>query len=69
VIPGDGHSCGMSISRESHNWFSLFCSHGSGFGYYPEPIKSFVVVNEQWMSKAAAIFGDLGVRVVTGHRF
>ena len=31
--------------------------------------KSFVVVNERWKSDAAAVFGDLGVQVVTGHRF
>jgi len=51
------------------NWFNLLCSHGPSFGYYPEPTKSFVIVNEQWMGEAAAIFGDLGVQVVTGHRF
>ena len=33
------------------------------------PLISFVVVNERWKKEAAAIFGDLGVQVVTGHRF
>ena len=31
--------------------------------------QSFVVVDEQWRSEAVAVFGDLGVQVVTGHRF
>ena len=31
--------------------------------------KSFVVVDERWRSEAVAVFGDLGVQVVTGHRF
>jgi len=52
-----------------HNWFNLLCSCGPNFGYHPEPTKSFVVVNKQWTGEAAAIFGDLGVQVVTGHRF
>ena len=53
---------------ELRNWL-INCSHGPSFGYYPEPTKSFVVVNERWRRDAAAIFGDLGVQVVTGHRF
>ena len=51
------------------NWFDLLCSRGPSFGYHPEPTKSFVVVNEQWRSEAVAILGDLGIQVVTGHRF
>ena len=39
------------------------------WSYYPEPTRSFVVVNERWKSDPAAVFGDLGVQVVTGHRF
>jgi len=31
---------------ELRNWLNLLCSRGPGFGYYPEPTKSFVVVNE-----------------------
>ena len=54
---------------ELYNWFNQLCSYGPSFGYYPEPIKSFVVVNKQWESDAAAVFGDLGVQVVTGDRF
>ena len=51
------------------DWFSLLCSCGSGFGYYPEPTNSFIVVNEQWRHEANAVFGDLGIQVATGHRY
>ena len=54
---------------ELRNWFNPLCSHGPSFGYHPEPTKSFVVVNERWRSEAVAIFEDLGIQLVTGHRF
>ena len=54
---------------ELRNWFNQLCSYGPSFGYYPEPTKTFVIVNEQWKSDAAAVFGNLGVQMVTGHRF
>ena len=56
----------VELCQKLHNWFN---SRGSSFGYYPEPTKSFVVVNEWWRSEIVAIFGDLGVQVVTDNRF
>ena len=64
----DDASAGGTLS-ELHNWFDLLCSRGPSFGYHPEPTKSFVVVNEQWRSEAVTIFGNLGIQIVTGHRF
>ena len=66
----DDASAGGTLP-ELRNWFNLLCSRGPSFGYHPEPTKSFVVVNDQWKNEAAAIFGDhdLGIQVVTGHRF
>jgi len=55
----DNASAGGTL-LELRDWFNQLCSHGPAFGYYPEPTKSFVVVNEQWMSEAAAVFGDFG---------
>ena len=46
----------------------VLCSQGPAFGYFPEPTKSLVVVGEQFKTKAKALFHDLGVQVVTGHR-
>jgi len=43
--------------------------HGPAFVYYPKLTKSFIVVNEKRRNDANAVFGDLGVQVVTGHRF
>ena len=54
---------------ELRNWFNVLYSRGPSFGYHLEAIKSFVVVDEQWRSEAVAVFGDLGVQVVTDHRF
>ena len=39
---------------ELRNWFNQLCSsYGPSFGYYPEPTKSFVVINERWKSDTA----------------
>ena len=64
----DDASAGGALS-DLRDWFNLLRSRGPAFGYFPEPTKSFVVVSEQWKSDATAIFGDLGVQVVTGRRF
>ena len=47
----------------------VLCLYGPAFGCYPEPTKSFILVNERWRGEANTVFGDLGVQVVTGHKF
>ena len=64
----DDASCNGTLP-ELRNWFNQLCLCGPSFGYYSEPTKGCVVVNERWKSDAAAVFGDLGVKVVTRHRF
>ena len=39
-----------------HEWFSLLCSQGPAFGYFPESTKSLVVVGEQFKTKAKLFF-------------
>ena len=39
------------------------------FGYFPEPSKCFVFASEHCRTKAAALFYNLGVCIVIGHRF
>lgn len=36
----------------------------NNYNSFPEPPKSFVIVNEWWKNKATVIFGDLGVQVL-----
>ena len=64
----DDASAGGLLS-DLRDWFSLLCSRGPRYGYFPEPSKCFVVVAPSRLSLAREVFGDLGVRVVTGHRF
>ena len=52
-----------------HEWFSLVCSRGPAFGYFPEPRKSVLVVSQNFKMEAEAMFSNLGVKVVTGNRF
>ena len=64
----DDASAGGLLS-DLRDWFSLLCSRGPHYGYFPESSKCFVVVAPSRLSLAREVFGDLGVRVVTGHQF
>ena len=68
----DDASAGGLLS-DLRDWFSLLCSRGPHYGYFPEPSKCFarcfVVVAPSRLSLAREVFGYLGVWVVTGHRF
>ena len=43
--------------RDIRDWFSLLCSRGPAFVYFPEPSKSFVVVGEHCRSEAGSFSG------------
>ena len=55
--------------EDIHKGFSLLCSWGPAFCYYPEPSKSFVVIGKHCRAKAEDLCPDLGVQVVTGNRY
>ena len=58
----DDASAGGTL-LDLHNWFSLLHSRGPCFGYYPEPTKSFIVVNILSMHvnlSLCIIWGKLG---------
>ena len=55
--------------NDIHKWFSRLCSKGPAFGYYPEPSKSYLLVNDRHQSEADRLFGALGVQIVAGHHF
>ena len=48
---GDDASAGGSL-KNIHEWFSLLCSRGPAFGYFPEPSKSYVVVSDHCKTKS-----------------
>ena len=50
----DDASVGGSLS-DLHEWFSLVCSHGPSFGYFPEPRKSVLVGNLHFKMEAENI--------------
>ena len=52
-----------------HDWFQKLCQLGPSYGYYPEPKKTVVVVDENDTDAANACFHDLDIKVVRGHRF
>ena len=46
---------------------SLICQLGPSYGYYLEPKKTVVVVDENDVDAANACFHDLGIKVLRGH--
>ena len=61
----DAFVCGCL--NNIHEQFSQSCSKGPAFGYYPEPSKSFLLVNDRYWSEAEKMFGTLGNQIVAGH--
>ena len=53
----DDVSAGGSLS-DIRDWFSLLCSSGPAYSYFPEPSKS-LVVDEQFRSEAESLFQGL----------
>ena len=47
-------------------WFQKL---GPDYGYHPEPKKAVLIVRATEEAEAKALFGELGVQVVRGHRF
>ena len=60
-------ACGelTSIRR----WFDLLLRLGPAYGYFPNPLKSCVVVNPSFLATAEQVFGPLAIPVVTSYRF
>ena len=54
-----------------HSWLDLLIERGPTYGYFPEPSKSVVVVASKYVeiAKSTCAFQNVGVKVVTGHRF
>ena len=63
----DASACGKLCHLRQ--WFDLLLDVGPGFGYFPNPQKSSIVVGPASRSAAERLFGSLGVEVVCDHRF
>ena len=43
---------------------------GEGLGFFfPEPSKSYIVVNPDFIDEATTIIGGMGIQIVTGRKF
>eukprot|EP00731_Ephydatia_muelleri_P014458 Em0008g178a len=61
----DDSACAAKLPK-LREWFEHLCKLGPAYGYYPEPQKTVVVVDEVDEAEANACFSDSGVKVVRG---
>ena len=52
-----------------HSWLDYLIERGPTCGYFAEPNKSVGVVAPMYVEIAKIFFKNMGVKVVTGHRF
>ena len=64
----DDSACTAKLSNLKV-WFQKLCELGPDYGYHPEPKKTVLVVRATEEAEAKALFGELGVKIVRGHRF
>ena len=55
--------------RYLKSWLEQLLLTGPAFGYYPEPQKSYLIVNDEYVHEANAVFKESGIHVVTSHQF
>ena len=63
----DGAACGGL--EELKTWLQEVCKIGPKYGYFPEPSKSILVVNDSYVADAKILFEPMGLTVVTGSRY
>ena len=51
-----------------NEWLDILIREGSKFEYFPEPDKSEIVVNPDFI-ETTAIFEGMGIQIVTGRKF
>ena len=50
-------------------WLKILIEKGPAVGYFPEPSKSFLVVDKQYAEEAHHIFDKYSITIVEGKRF
>ena len=50
-------------------WLKNLIEEGPAFGYFPEPSKSFLVVDKQYAEEAHHIYDKYSITIVDGNRF
>ena len=63
----DDANCGGRLERLLV-WFKRLMQDGPAFGYFPEPTKTYLVVDEVDLPEARCLFGPLDVQITTSHR-
>ena len=56
-------------TRKLEIWLKNLIEEGSVFGYFPEPSKSFLVVDKQYAEEALHIFDKYSITIVDGKKF
>ena len=63
----DASACGTF--SDLFQWFELLLVRGADFGYFPNPVKCRVVVNNSFKADAEQVFAPLGIPVVCNHHY
>ena len=62
-------SAAIAKLKKLEIWLKNLIEEGPAFGYFPEPSKSFLIVDKQYAEEAHHIFDKYSITVVEGKRF
>ena len=62
-------SAAIAKLKKLEIWLKNLIEEGPAFGYFPEPSKSFLVVDKQYAEEAHHIFDKYSITIVEGKRF
>ena len=62
-------SAAIAKLKKLEIWLKNLIEKGPAFGYFPEPSKSFLIVDKQYAEEAHHIFDKYSITIVEGKRF
>lgn len=62
-------SAAIGELKNLKEWLDLVIREGPKYGYYPEPSKSYLVVDKKYVAQAHEIFDEYKIKIVEGKRF